>query len=252
MPATTGTEILQDSFAILNVFLPGEAMAPADGALGLRFLNDLLGEWSQRSQFIPIISRNRFPLTANKGGPTNRYSIGPGGDFNVTRPSNQNSLVSANLILGGSIPAVRVPLGIYTDQAYDANAIPDLANSQPTGIYYNPTYIGDLGSIFLWPVPTVSTNDLELFLQEEVARFADLSTIYYVPDGWPRALKYNVADNLQTPYGKQMSQAAQRLAVSSMGTIKRANVKLSDLLNDASQFAGNRQSYYNINSGQPY
>ena len=249
MPATTGTELCQDAFALLNVFLPGEAMPPADGATALRFLNDLLDEWSTRTQFIPIISRNAFPMVSGQGGPNFPYTIGPGGNFNVTRPSTQNSIVSANLVLTASSPTVRVPLGIYTDDAYDANAIPDLANIQPTGLYYNPTYQGDLGSIFLWPVPTVNYNLLELFLQQSVAQFADLSTTYYVPDGWKRALKYNLADNLQTPYGKQLSQAASRIAVSSASAIKRANTKLSDLMNDASQFAGNRQTFYNILTG---
>ncbi len=224
-------------------------MAPADGAYGLRALNDLLNELQTAPQFIPFISRNRFPLTAGKGGPTNRYTIGIGGDFNVPRPSNQDSLVSANLILTVSVPNVRIPLGIYTDDAYNANAIPDLQNTQPTGIYYNPTFQGDLGSIFLWPVPTINTNELELFLQEAVAEFANLSTVYYVPDAWKMMLKYNVADQLQTPYGKQLSAAAMRIAVRSMGRVKRSNLNLSDLMNDASSFAQDRQTYYNILTG---
>lgn len=250
MPAVTGTEIAQDAFAELNVFLPGEGMAPADGAYALRRLNGLLSEASQRAAFIPVISRNRFTLTSNKGGPTNPYTIGIGGDFNITKPANQNSLVAANLILTSSVPNVRVFMGIYTDQSYDANAIPDLANTQPTGVYFSPTYQGDLGAISLWPVPTIGLNDLELFIQQAVAQFADLSTTYFVPDGWPEFLKYNLADRLQGPYGKQLTQSAQRLAISTLGTVKRANQsKLSDLLNDASQFAGNRQAFYNILTG---
>lgn len=250
MPATTGTELCQDAFALLNVFLPGEAMPPADGAYALRALNDLLSEWSQRTQFIPVISRNSFPMVTGQGGPSFPYTIGPSGNFNVPRPPNQNSIVRANLVLTASSPTVRVQLGIYTDDAYDANAIPDLSNVQPTGLYYNPTYTADLGSIFLWPVPTVNFNLLELFLQQPVAQFADLTTTYYVPDGWKKALKYNLADNLQTPYGKQLSGAAQRIAVSSMGVVKRTNAaKLTDVINDASAFTYDRQTYYNVLTG---
>lgn len=249
MPAVTGTLLAQDAFALLNVFLPGEALPSADGTYALRLLNDMLSEWAQRTQLIPLVSRNAFPTVSNQGGPNNPYTIGIGGNFNVPKPANQNSITAANLVLTTSSPTVRIPLGIYTDDAYDANAIPDLANLQPTGLYYNPTYQGDLGSIFLWPVPSVNYNLLELFLQQAVAQFADLSTIYYVPDGWLKALKYNLADNLQTPYGKQLSQAAQRIAVSSLGTIKRANLKLSDLMNDASSWTQDRQTFYNILSG---
>lgn len=249
MAAITGTTLCQDAFALLNVFLPGEAMPASDGAYALRALNDLLDEWSQRTLFIPVIARERFDLVANQGGPDDPYTIGPGGDFDTERPSNQNSITSANLILTATSPEVRVPLGIYTDQAYDANKIPDMSNSQPTGLYYNPTYQDDLGSIFLWPVPNVATNDLELFLQKGVAQFADLTTTYYVPAGVPKALKYALADLLQTPYGKTLSPAAQRIAVSSVGTVKRSNLKISDLANDAYPFTYGRRTLYNINVG---
>lgn len=141
-----------------------------------------------------------------------------------------------------------MPLGIYTDQGYDANQLPSMSNTQPTGLYYNPTYDGDLGSIFLWPVPSVAYNDLELFLQQSIAQFADLSTTYYLPDGYPKALKYALADLLQTPYGRALSPAAQRIAVSSFATVKRSNAKLSDLMNDAYWSTYGRNGLYNINT----
>lgn len=249
MPAVTGNQIIGDAFALLNVFLPGESVSNDDGQFARRMLNDLLSEWSQRALMIPVISRERFDLTANKGSETNPYTIGTGGDWNTVKPANQNSIVAANLILTASDPDVRVPLGIFTDQAYDANQIPSLTNTQPTGLYYNPTYASDLGSVYLWPVPDNSTNDIELFIQKAIAQFADLTTTYYVPDSVPRALKYNLADALQVPYGRALSPAAQRIAVSSLGTFKRSNTKLSDLQTDAYWATSGRRTLYNIDSG---
>lgn len=249
MPAVTGAEIVGDAFAELNVFLPGESIPANDGQFARRKLNDMLSEWGQRTTMIPIIARERFDLVANQGGPDNPYTIGPGGDFDTERPSNQDSITAANLILTASSPEVRVPLGIYTDQAYDANQVPDQSNTQPTGLYYSPTYDLDLGSIFLWPVPNTATNDLELFLQKGLAQFANLTTTYYVPDGVPQALKYNLADRLQGPYGRQMTAAALRLAVSTLGVVRRSNTKLSDLMNDAYMFTSGRSTLYNIQTG---
>lgn len=250
MPAVTGAEIIGDAFALLNVFLPGEQLPPADGAFARRQLNDLLSEWGQRDALIPIIARERFDLVSNQGAPGNPYTIGPGGDFDTERPSNQNSIVSANLILTASSPEVRVPLGIYTDQAYDANQIPSMSNSQPIGLYYNPTYDNDLGSIFLWPVPNIATNDLELFLQKSVAPFpANLTTTVYVPDGYPKALKYALADLLQTPYGRTLSPAATQIMVASVSSAKRSNAKLSDLMNDAAGLFQASRPVYNIQAG---
>lgn len=250
MPATTFTAIAEVAFGMLNIFLPGEAMGPADANRARTICNRMLSGWGQRSAlFIPVIARERFDLVANQGGPTNPYTIGAGGDFDTERPSNQNSIVSANLILTNSSPEVRVPLGIYTDQAYDANQIPDMTNAQPTGLYYSPTYANDLGSIFLWPVPNTAQNDLELFLQKAIASFADLTTTYYVPGGAEDAITYQLALRMQGPWGKKLDPEDVRLAAEVLGVFKRSNAKLSDLANDAFIFTQGRQTVYNILTG---
>lgn len=249
MPSVTAQDLAEAAFGILGVVSPAETLSNADAEYARTTLNDMLSEWGQRSAFIPIIARERFDLVANQGGPDSPYTIGPGGDFDTERPSNQNSIVSANLILTATSPEVRVPLGIYTDDGYDANKLPSMTNSQPTGLYYNPTYADDLGSVFLWPVPDVSTNDLELFLEKGVAQFANLATSYDVPDGLPRALKYNLAEALGPAYGRELTPAAQRIAVSSLATFKRSNLKVTDLPNDAT-FGLSSRSVFNIQTGQ--
>lgn len=249
MPTTTGTEIIEDAFAILNVFLPGEAMPSSDSAYALRALNRMLGSWAQRGRFIPVIARESFDLVADQGGPDDPYTIGSGGDFDTEKPANQNSIVSANLILTETDPAVRVPLGIYSDQAYDANLIPDLSNSQPTGLYYNPTYADNLGSIFLWPVPDIATNDLELFLQKPLARITSLEADYDLPDGADDAIVYQLAKRLAGPYGKRMDPGDLLIATEALATFTRSNTHLSDRMTDAYMFSPGRRTLYNIQSG---
>lgn len=252
MPAITGTDVAQFAFSLLNVYLPGEAMGPADGAFALETLNDWLSEQSQKALMCPAVGRHRFDLVADQGGIGNPYTIGEGADFDVVKPPNQNSITAANLILTNSSPEVRVPLGLFTDQAYDANRIPGLSNTQPTGVYYQP-FTGsastEWGEIYLWPVPDNATNDLELFIEMALLQFADLGTTYYVPAGVPRMLKYNLAEALQVPYGKQLSPRAAQTAVSTLGTFRRANTKLSDLQSDAYMFTYGRKTLYNINVG---
>lgn len=238
-----------NSFALLQVFLPGETPGAADMEYARGAANRMLSGWGQRQAFIPFVARERFDLVANQGGPTNPYTIGEGGDFDTERPSNQNSLTAANLILTATSPEVRVPLGIYTDQAYDANKLPGMTNSQPTALYFNPTYASGFGSIYLWPVPSVSTNDLELFLQKSLTQFADISTDYDLPDGAEDVITYQLALRLQTPYGKQLDQEGRRLAAEVLGVFKRSNAKMSDLANDAYLFNSSR-TLFNIQTGQ--
>lgn len=249
MAATTGQELIADAFALLNVFVPGESIPDADAQYALRQLNDWISEMSQRSQFVPLITRERFHLVADQGGPDNPYTIGPAGNWVTVRPSNQGSITAANLILTQTTPEVRVPLGIYTDEAYDANKLPGLSNTQPTALYYNPYYDNDLGKVYLWPIPTVSYNDIELFLQTSVAELLNLTSTIYLPDGYTKAFKYGLADLLQTAYGRTLSPAAQRIAISTVSAIKRSNSNLYDLPTDAS-FGSHRPTWFNINTGQ--
>ncbi len=248
MPAVTGLSLVRDAFGILNVFLPGESIPNDDGQFALRTMNRMIGGWSQRARTVPVIAREVFDLVANQGGPSNPYTIGDGGNFDTEKPPNQQSVVAASLILTASDPDVEVPLGIYTDDAYDAIQIKEQSNSQPTGLYYNPTYANDLGTIQLWPVPDIATNDLALYLQKPIVRFADLSTTYYLPEGYDDAIVYKLAQRLAGPYGKQLSDDDKQLGVNALALVMRSNTKLTDLRNDAI-WAGPRPTLYNLNTG---
>lgn len=251
MPAVTGSQIVSGAFALLNVFTPGESIPANDGEFARTTLNDMLSEWGQRKLFCPVVARERFDLSGipPKGGPYNPYTIGSGGDFNTERPPNQDAILAASLIQTGVTPEVRIPLGIFTDDGYFANQVPGQTSTQPTGLYYNPTYAAGLGSVYLWPVVNIATNDLELLLQKFIVPFADLSTTYYLPDGAPRALKLNLADALQGTYGRTLSASDARLAISSLATFKRSNHKLTDLPSDAAGLFGSHGRPYNIIAG---
>jgi len=207
----------------------------------------MLSQWRTRALLIPVIARERFDLVADQGGLDDPYTIGDGGDFDTERPATQTAITAANLILTATSPEVRIPLGIYTDTAYHAHKIPGMSSSIPTGLYYNPTYADGFGSIFLWPVPDVATNDLELFLQKPLASFDDLTTSYDLPDGADDVLIYQLARRLAGPYGRSLSDDDKILARNSLDAFMRANVHLVDAGTDA-RWSG-RRTPYNINSG---
>lgn len=250
MPATTGNAIIADAFGILNVFLPGESIPNNQAESALGFLNRMIGQWSQRDLLVPVVAREVFDITSNKGGPSNPYTIGSGADWNTTKPQNQNSIVGASLLLTSPSPDTEVPLVLYTDSMYSLVQQKELTNAQPTGLYYNPTYsTTDYGTINLWPVPDNATNDIVLYINKALARFTDRTTTYYVPEGYDDALTYNLAQRLAGPWGKQMQPDDRQLAVASLGVIKRANTKLFDLPNDATFAVWPRPTAYNINTG---
>lgn len=252
MPSTTFTAIAETSFALLNVFLPGESVPNPDQAYAAGVANRMLSGWATRALMIPVISREVFDLTASKGGPSNPYTIGSGANLDTTKPATQNSVVAASVLLTASDPDVEVPLGIFTDAAYDAITVKELTSGQPTGLYYNPTYATTgFGRIYLWPVPDNATNDLVLYLQSALAQFdtASLGTTIYLPDGAEDAITYQLSKRLQGAYGKKLAPTDMMIATEVLSTYKRSNVKLNDLANDAWMFSLGRRTLYNVVSG---
>lgn len=252
--AVSAATIIGRAFALLNVFIPGEAPPANDGSYALAELNAMMGTWAQERGTIPVVAREIFDLVANQGGPSNPYTIGDGGDFDTDRPPNQGSLRGASLLLTTSAPAVEVPLAVLNDDQWQSIQVKDLSNTQPTTVYYNATYAGNLGTINLWPVPTTAVNDLVLYLEKQISGFASQLATYDFPPGYEQALVYNLADLLQTAYGRELSAAALRVAQRSLALVKRTNHQPYDLaqnlvFGDSGTVNGGAGYGYNINTG---
>lgn len=245
--STTALGVITAAFQELNCFLPSESIPSADANSALGYLNRMMSSWRQQSLTIPSVAREVFTLTANKGGPSNPYTIGTGGDLNTQKPPSQSNITGAGLNLNSSSPVVEIPRAVLTDDAWANVRVKELTSTLFTSVYYNPTFSTGLGTVNLWPVPTTSDNSLVLYLQKALIDFADLSTTTYTfPDGYEDALVYNLARRIAKPFGAPLEGDLLDKAVSSLRVIKRSNLKLCDLAND---FAGDRQARYNIVSG---
>jgi len=253
MPAVTALQIITDAFADREIFQPGDLIDAASAQDALRRLNLMIGQWANQSLTIPAVSRlGPFPLLANKGSATNPYTIGIGGDLNVPRPTFQNSVVGAGLLYGTPAPPfdLEIPRGVATNSGWALERLKDLPSSIFTYIYYRPDYAGDLGAIFLWPVPTDLTNFLILYVEQAISTFADLTTSYTVPPGYDDALHFNLALRL-IGYGRPTTQDLKDLAKDSFLVIQRANVKLVDVANDFAAIGGHGSpGVYNIETGE--
>ncbi len=322
MPTTTGREVIADALGALGIYAPGEAVSADNNDVGFRRLNNMLSAWATQSLTIPVVVREIFPLTANLGV----YTIGPGGDFDTTRPPSQASLTGAGLLLnsdsttdsvsvltgsgnvatatvtshgyadgqnvtiegatpaayngtfpidvtgvntftyvfpGGVSPAtgtitallesnatdvVEIPRAIITDDAWQAIQIKSLTSTLFTCLYYNPTFAGGLGTIHLWPIPTTGDNSLVLYRRQQLTSFVSLDATYDIAEGYAEALGYNLALRMASPFGVSISDDVREMAGLSLGTIKRANVKLTDLPTDPA-LTHSRRGGYNIQTG---
>lgn len=259
MPTVTATQIIGDAFQTLNVYLPADIQASpwnvstADSTTALRFLNLMIGQWAQQRLTIPAELRFVFPLVAGKGSSTNPYSIGAGGDLSTPKPPNQNSVVAAGLLLNASTPAVEIPRGLMTNDAYEAQRIKDLTSPLFTSVYYLPTFANSLGSLYLWPVPLDLTNSGVLYILAGLTQFADLTTSYSIPDGYDDALYkcLMATTGFARAFGRTVDADLKAEALESKRIIERSNIQMSDLANDfASIGVGHARKGYNLQTGE--
>lgn len=314
--------LISRSYKLIGVLQPGETPEPSQAEDARVTLNQMLGGWSRQSLTIPSVAREVFGLTANVGV----YTIGPGGNFDTSRPNrlngaalllnNSSTAVSVvtltssgnvatatvtthgassgqNVTIAGASPAAyngtfpitvtgvstftyvfngaattpatgtitalfesqatdvtEIPRTVYTDDAWSAIQMKSLTNALFTGVYYNPTYWGGFGTVNLWPIPDTADNSLVLYRPMQLTKFADLTTVYEVPEGAEDALESNLALRLIPFSGvaAEVKEDVRELARTSLATYKRGNVKLSDLAVDPAFTMGQRVGGYNINT----
>ena len=256
MPTVTATQIMTDFFQALNIYQPGDAFNATDTTTLLRQLNLLIGQWAQQSLTIPAETRSVFLLSTlfaggHTGSSTAPFTVGASGDLNIPKPPNQSSVTGAGLLLNASSPPVEIPRGIMTNDGYDRERIKDLTSTLFTSVFYLPTFAGGLGELFLWPVPTDLTNSLVLYTRTGLTAFVDLTTVYSIPDGYDEALYLNLIVRAGKFFGRKPDADDRADARTSLATIKRSNVQLSDLDNDMAGIGmRSGRGWYNLSTGE--
>lgn len=236
--STTAQTIAENALMEIGVLAQGEAASGADTEFCRGKLNRIIGVWRTRRLFVPYLSHDSYPWVTSKQS----YTIGPSGaDFTAARP---NRIEGANLIVVGSLTNTRNPLEIIDHQQYAAISIPALSGL-PSRLYYQPTVPS--GTLWPWPYPTDTTDQLELITWKQLAEFTDPSTGQDLADGYEEALTMDLAESLCSAYGKSVTPQLVEMARRAKAAIQSANTKAPLLVNDACESGGG----YRIETG-PY
>lgn len=239
MGATSGITICTGALQIIGVLQEGQTPSGNTLSSTYRRLQNMMGSLAIQPKTIPVIAREVFPLVAFKGGPTNPYSIGPGGDFDTSRP---NDLEGAGLLLNAGLTnEEEIPRALYTDDGWEAIQIKTQQNGLFTGVYYSQTF--PLGTINLWPIPNTTINSLVLYRADQLGTFASPTAIYYVPNGYDDMLEYQLAMRLAGIYRRQLTPEQLELARESLALVKRANYRITDVPIDPALTMSRRYGY---------
>lgn len=194
---TTALDICSNAFTELGVKPVDQDLSAQEGAWGLSKLNRLVSRWNTRRLFVYVILQNIYTIGTPLVTATPQYwSIGPtGADWTAARPVR---IDSANLILTSATPYTYIPLPVVNTDEFAALRVPALTATIPTQLYYQPLWPN--GRLYPWPTPTTLTNQIQLFVWNQIAEFASLAASFSFPPGYEDAITYSLAESMIPTY----------------------------------------------------
>lgn len=233
---STVRDLVKGSLRLLGAIATGETASAEEQADALSALNDMLDSWSTEGLIVDARVRETFTFTAGDG----TYTLGTGGDFSTDRPLR---IENASVIQSGS--TLEMPIEIITVDQYAEIGLKSLQSSFPTRLYAEGTY--PLETLNFWPVPSEAAT-LVLYSWKPLATYASANVDVELPQGFARALRYNLAVELAPEYGKAVSAEIAAIAQESKDNLKRMNTKVNVLSCDQAVLA--RPSSFNIYTGE--
>lgn len=216
MATTTCRDIIRAALRTMGVLATGENPTADEQADALYSLNRMIEQWSIQRLFIYSITEEIFSFVPNQQS----YTLGPGGDFDTTRP---NKIQDMNVRINpGTTSQLDIPMNILNQQQWAKIGVKLTQSSWPTHVYPDMQY--PLVVLNFWPIPQEAQN-IEMFSWKNLTKFADVNQQVIMPPGYEDALIYNLAVRLCPEYGKASSQELQGLATSAKMHIKTENDK---------------------------
>lgn len=250
---TTIRQLISGSLRLLNVIQQNEVATNDDMTISLKALDQMLDSWSADKLSVYLIKQYYFPLVVNK----KEYTLGPGGDWDLTRPMQVEKMTVS---YGGSLTfnnvtnlyqlvqqpnILDVPMELLTDGQYSAIPVKNQPATYPVKAYDNGNY--PLRTISVWPVPT-TVQPVTLWLWQPLTTYDSLDNELSFPRGYARALRFNLAMELSSEFGKTLTPDIVKIANDSYGYIKRLNNRTPVLISDVA-LTGGRPSVYNYGLG---
>lgn len=227
----TGRNLVEGSLKLLGVLAVGENASANELADGLERANEMLDSWSAENLMIYAKVREEFSLSAGKDS----YTIGTNGspDFNTSRPVDYLSFGLEHD--GGN---TETPVKIISQGQYAGLRSKSVTSNIPFYVFIEGTWPND--TLKLYPVPSES-NTLVIYSLKALSEFTKNADID-LPQGYKKALRYNLAVELAPEYGKAPSNEVLMGAIESKEIIKRKNQNLMLSVTDAPT----HRRHYNI------
>jgi hypothetical protein len=142
------------------------------------------------------------------------------GDFAIDRPVRITNAFTRLTSMGQG--GLDFPIEIIALKEWNTYLLKNLPGPWPLKLYYDPSY--PLGTIYCYPAPSGAT-ELHLWTDTTLTQFANIDQQVSLPQGYLRALKWNLAQEIWTEYyDDPLPAAIVKMAAESKKDIERLNV----------------------------
>jgi hypothetical protein len=216
---TTPSDLITLALKTANVLGVGQTASAEDMNDSFNLLNMLMAQLQRRRYMIYQLITTAYQATGALS-----YTVGPGGNFNIPRPSK---LESAFFRQNVQTPLpVDYPLEILrSTEDYNRISIKNL-NAFPRYAFYDMAY--PVGNLFVWPVPN-DMYEIHITTMQQLQQFQTINDTLAMPPEYSAALMWNLTLELLALYGLPMNPVVQGKAEASLRIIEEANTAIPQL-----------------------
>jgi hypothetical protein len=213
----TAQDIVTRSLTLISRLGAGRTPGASESTAAFGVLNAMLASWSTDRLTVYSIQTGIFAVTAA----TQTYTIGTGGTWNTARPIK---ISGASVIVSIGGVAQSFPLKIVDNVQW--TQLLNRNDSSPIPRYLYNDYAYPSSNISLSPIP-VGTPSIELHSYVPLAQFAALTDTVAFPQGYERAIAYNLAVELAPMFELKPPDAVLLVAKDSKEALAQLNAKIS-------------------------
>lgn len=218
-----------------NVVGVGQVASAEDMNDVFNLLNMMMAQLQRRRYFI-----YQLITTGYVGTGATSYTVGPGGNFNIPRPSKIESAFFRQQF--NNTQPVDYPLEILrSTEDYNRISLKQL-NAFPRFAFYDMAY--PIGNLFVWPLPS---NQYEIFITTmlQLQQFNTVNDVIMLPPEYSIALIDVMIPRVCRFYGLPVDPSDIAQAEASLNVIKEANAAIP-LLRLPAALKNNGGATYNI------
>lgn len=227
----TAQTIINRALRLIGALASGETPTSDESSDALTALNAMLASWQAEKLVVYAFVDTAFTMTPSDAS----YTVGPSANFNLTPrpPKIEQCFVRASNI--------DYPVELIDRERWYNIADKTSTSDIPQYAYYEPSLT--TGTLQLYPVPSAA-NSLHIVTWSSVAELATVGTTVTLPQGYERALAYNLAVELAPEYTADPSATVLGIARESKAAIRRANIRPTLAVPDLVGMIGRKSDIY--------